>query len=79
MFKSASSVSSVASQKQSVYGKSPPQKLYFFIHPHLFVEKHSSVVNNRIKAPEQTRVLCLGFFCCVQRISILATLVYCVA
>lgn len=55
------------------------KNFYFFIHPHLFVEKHSSVVNNRLKAPEQTRVLCLGFFCCIQRIYILATLVYCAA
>ena len=80
MFKNASSTSSVASQKQRVYGKSPPQKLnFFFIHPHLFVEKHSAMINNRIKALEQTRVLCLGFFCCIRRIFILATLVYCVA
>lgn len=53
-------------------------KNYFFNHPHLFVEKHSSMINNGIKTLEQTRVLCLGFFCCTQSIFILATLVYCV-
>lgn len=48
-------------RRQNVYGKSPPQKLYFSDHHHLFVEKHSSVINNRSEGLEQTRVCCWGF------------------
>lgn len=51
-------------RKLTVYGKSPPEKLYFSNHHHVLVEKLSSMINNRTETLGQTRFPCFTFAVC---------------